>query len=516
MPDANATATMDNSNGHGWRRWAVAVGAVLIACLARAVLWPDLFREATFMPLFGAVLLSAWYGGLGPGLLAVALGAAFMAWTIFPPLENFAVSDPRSQLGMALYLAFGTGICLACHSLHASRRRQRVVQAALHEVKLREAMTVAETAQLAAEAQRKDRFLATLAHELRNPLAPVRYAVEIARRNPAYASDALATIDRQVDHLSRLVEDLMDVSRIARDRLELRTGIVRAEDVLAVSLETARPVIEGAGHRLDIVEPDRRWALEGDLVRVAQAITNLLNNAAKFTPPGGIIQVEVTADDATLSFTVTDNGVGIDPGDIERLMQPFEQGVPPPHMAPSGLGIGLALSRQIAQLHGGSLVLERGPDGTGTRATLRLPRARDVAPAVAPVLPARSTEAISVLVADDNADAATTLRLMLELEGHTVHVASDGEEACQLAEAVRPAAAFIDLGMPRRDGLQVCGWIRGRPWSRRTRLIALTGWGQASDFERTRRAGFDAHLVKPVDSGTIMRALRGEDRSAAN
>ena len=484
---------------HGWPKWAVAIGAIFAACVARSLLWPEVFHEATFLPFFGAVLLSAWYGGLGPGLLALALGAAFMAWSIFPPLENFAISDPRSQTGMALYLAFGTGICLACHSLHRARSRQRLFQSELHERELQQARMEAEAEQLAAEAQRKDRFLATLAHELRNPLAPVRYAIEVARRDQKRTPDALATIDRQMEHLNRLVEDLMDVNRIARDNLELRIGTHRATDVLAVALETA---------------PD--WALEGDLVRVAQAVTNLLNNAAKFTPPGGAIRVEIVADPDTLAFTVTDNGVGIDPGDTGRLMQAFEKGEPPPHKAPEGLGIGLALARQIAQLHGGSLKLERAPDGIGTRATAYFPRAADAPPlpGVHPV--ARRPDAVSVLVADDNPDAATTLAMLLELEGHTVHVASDGEEACRLAEAVRPNVAFIDLGMPRRDGLEACRWIRERDWGHDMRLVAVTGWGQQSDFERTRLAGFDLHLVKPVEPGAIIEALRVPLASSAH
>jgi len=500
---------------HGWRKWALAIGAIFAACVARALLWPDVFRDATFLPFFGAVLLSAWYGGLAPGLLSLALGAAFMAWSIFPPLENFAVSDPRSQLGMALYLAFGTGICLACHSLHRARRRQRVIQSELHERELHQTRMQAEAEQLAAEAQRKDRFLATLAHELRNPLAPVRYAIEVARRDHKRTPDALATIDRQVNQLNRLVEDLMDVSRIARNALELRNATLRATDVLAVALETAGPVIEQARHKLEIVEPDPDWALQGDLVRVAQAVTNLLNNAARFTPPGGAIRLEIVADAATLAFTVTDNGVGIDPDDTERLMQPFEMGPPPAHKAPEGLGIGLALARQIAELHGGSLSLERAPDGIGTRATARFPRAADAPPLPGAHPVARRADAMSVLVADDNPDAATTLAMLLQLEGHTVHVATDGEEACRLAEAVRPKVAFIDLGMPRRDGLQACRWIREHAWGRDMRLVAVTGWGQASDFEQTRLAGFDLHLVKPVEPGAILAAMGGKQRATS-
>lgn len=199
-------------------KWAVAIGATMVAALARLVFWPELFRDTTYLPFFCAVLLAAWYGGLAPGLLSLASGAVIVAWGVFPPLENFAIANPSSRIGMGMYLAFGAAISVSCHSLHAARQRQRAIQAELHERDLHRVKMQAEAEQLAAEAQRKDQFLATVAHELRNPLAPVRYAVEIARRDPKQASEALATINRQISHLNRLIEDLVDFNRIARAR----------------------------------------------------------------------------------------------------------------------------------------------------------------------------------------------------------------------------------------------------------------------------------------------------------
>lgn len=241
-----------------WLRWAVAVGAVVAGSVARAVLWPELFRDATYLPLFGAVLFSAWYGGLAPGLLSLALGGAFLAWTIFPPLQNFAISDPQEQVGMALYLTFGCAICFACHSLHLARKRQQTILAELHEGELHRVKIQAEADQLIAEAQRKDRFLATLAHELRNPLAPMVLAIEVSRLDRRRASHALATIDRQVSHLNRLVEDLMDVSRMTRNAIELQVGIVSAMDLLAGSLERRPHTSRTAGTHLMSWSPIRR------------------------------------------------------------------------------------------------------------------------------------------------------------------------------------------------------------------------------------------------------------------
>ena len=485
----------------------MAIVSTAAAGSARLFLWPDFFRQSTFYPFFAAVLLTAWYGGLGPGVLCLLVGAAVIEWAIFPPAYHFELPDPQSQIGLLLFIALGSAICIACHSLHAARVRQRSAQEQLLEREVQRAKMEATAAQMIEESKRKDEFLAILAHELRNPLAPVVYALDLAKRDARRVGEALASIERQIRQLSRLVDDLIDLDRIGQGKLRIERTPTRAREIVAAAVEATDHVIRQHRHQLAVDLPGAGLVVDVDAVRATQVLTNLLSNAAKFTPPGGRIAVETHAAETGVTFCVTDNGVGIEPVEVPRLLRLFEQGPTPGHCAPSGLGVGLALAGSIMELHGGALRLEPASSGRGTRACVTFQRADAVPADPSPVAAAARHAFKKILVADDNPDAALTLGTLLESEGHEVTIATDGNAACERAAELHPDLALLDIGMPGRSGIQVCEWIRAQRWGHACRIVAITGWGQDTDIEKTREAGFDAHLVKPVGMDTVLQLV---------
>lgn len=367
--------------------------------------------------------------------------------------------------------------------------------------------------------RRKDEFLATLAHELRNPLAPIRQAALVAKASPDAKRQrwALDVIERQVGHMALLLDDLLDVSRISRGKLALRPELVELRSVVDAGVETVWPLLEAKKHRLDLRLPSGPLRLVADPVRIAQVLSNLLSNAAKYTDPGGTIAVEAEAGEGQLVLRVRDNGIGLSADDLGEIFEIFSQVTAARHRAEGGLGIGLALSRALVQLHGGTLeVASEGP-GRGSEFTLRLPMpATDglrPGPARAGKAGAKG-ERRRVLIADDNADALSTLAALLEMEGHEVHTATDGVHAVTLAARVRPDIAILDIGMPGLDGHGAARRIRAQPWGADVLLIALTGWGQAHDQEEAKRAGFDHHCTKPVDVPRLLVLLEPERLAA--
>jgi PAS domain S-box-containing protein len=365
--------------------------------------------------------------------------------------------------------------------------------------------------------RRKDEFLATLAHELRNPLAPIRQAARVAKASPDAARTgwALDVIERQVGHMALLLEDLLDVSRISRGQLQLRLARVDLKGVVDAAVETSSPLIEARRHRLEVVLPPQPVELLADPVRIAQVLGNLLSNAAKYTEPGGSIRLVAEQDADRLLLHVRDNGLGLAPENIEAIFGMFSQVAAAAEHAQGGLGIGLALSRGLVQLHGGTLQARSDGPGQGSEFTVALPlppqaaAAADIGDAQAPASARDAARRRRVLIADDNADALSTMAMLLEMEGHEVHTAADGEQAVAQAEAVRPDIAILDIGMPRLNGHEVAARIRSSDWGRRMLLIALTGWGQAHDQERARAAGFDHHCTKPVDLGQLLGLVDG-------
>jgi PAS domain S-box-containing protein len=369
--------------------------------------------------------------------------------------------------------------------------------------------------------RRKDEFIATLAHELRNPLAPIRAALQVLQQtsDPSAALRMREVMDRQVGHMVRLVDDLMDVARISSGKVELRRQPVTAREVIEAALETSRPLIERARHQLSISLPDGDLWLDGDPTRLAQVVSNLLNNAAKYTPDGGAIRVSAAADGPRdLRITVQDNGDGIPAHVLPEVFEMFAQGEDTLARAQGGLGIGLTLVRQLVRMHGGDVVADSAGAGRGSTFTVTLPllhRDERASPDPADAGGARDAQVLRVLVADDNVDAATTLAMLLELMGHRCITVHDGPAAVEAFAQQRPDVALLDIGMPGLDGYEVARQLRALQGRAPLRLVALTGWGAANDRVRSAQAGFDLHLTKPVDYESLLAALQMQDRQAA-
>jgi PAS domain S-box-containing protein len=360
--------------------------------------------------------------------------------------------------------------------------------------------------------RRKDEFLATLAHELRNPLAPMRYALELFRAggDPADLMRAHGVLDRQLRQLVKLIDDLLDVSRITRGRLEIDTDIIELRQVIAAAVEATPFATDTARQTLTVSLPDDTVHLRGDSMRLAQVFLNLLNNAAKYTPPGGHVELSATAADGEVTITVSDSGVGIPSAMLGRIFDMFVQVDSTREQVQGGLGIGLTLVRQLIELHGGTIEAHSDGENRGSRFIVRLPVA------AAPETPTRVGDAASarvttrrILIADDNADAAELLEMWLKMAGHEVRSAQDGEAALIVAETMQPDVLLLDIGMPKVSGYEVARRIREKPWGSRAMLIALTGWGQEEDLRRSREAGFDHHLTKPVDPSAIDALIAG-------
>ncbi len=360
---------------------------------------------------------------------------------------------------------------------------------------------------------RKDEFLATLAHELRNPLAPIRTAAHIVGSERGTRDDqqrAGRIIERQVAVMRRLIDDLLDVSRITAGKLQIRPTRLALAEVIDLAVATIRPICDEAGHELTIIVPETPIYVEADSARLAQAFGNLLHNACKFTAPGGHVTLSATlADNGMAEVTVRDDGVGIDREFLPRLFEKFSQFGPHVGRAQAGLGLGLSLVQGIVTQHGGSVTAASEGPGKGSAFVVRLPTAEAPAPVVASATPAVSEHSRrTVVVVDDNQDNTAALVSVLTLEGHEAHGAHDGPTALALAEQVQPDVMLVDLGMPDMDGFEVCRRIRATPRGPSMLLIAQTGFGQAKDVARARQVGFDWHVTKPVDIDHLRQLLR--------
>jgi len=363
--------------------------------------------------------------------------------------------------------------------------------------------------------RRKNEFLAMLSHELRNPLAPITNAVHMLGSGDATKVEwARDVLDRQVKQLCRLVDDLLDVSRITHGKIELRLEAVDVAEVINVAVETVRPFVDARSHALTVTPPSQPVRVRGDFARLAQVLANLLNNAAKYTEDGGQIALSADREGGQIVFRVRDSGMGIPKESLGSIFEPFRQLGPAIDRPQGGLGVGLTLVKRLVDKHGGAVEVSSAGPKAGSEFVVRLPLLVDVAagePAELHVAEAahaaRPRRRRRILVADDNVDLATSMGLLLELMGNEVRVTHDGMAAVAADTEFRPDVVFLDIGMGKLNGLDACRHIRRKPWGKEPIIVALTGWGQAEDKNRSREAGFDHHLVKPIEPAVLQRFL---------
>ncbi|MES2306341.1 MAG: PAS domain S-box protein [Gemmatimonadota bacterium] len=422
----------------------------------------------------------------------------------------------RSYIGVPLTVrgrTLGAITFITAESGHRYDERDLAVASDL----ARRAGIAIENSQLYGELQkadrRKDEFLATLAHELRNPLAPISNSLALMKRagaDPDLIAQSRGAIERQLSQLVRLVDDLLDVSRITRDRLQLKRGRVELASVVHHAVDGVRHLCERAGHELTTNLPPEPVYLDADPVRLTQMLGNLLINACKYTPPGGRISLTASCGNGAVMISVRDNGVGISAEMLPQIFDLFTQADRAEGGDEGGLGIGLSLVKRLAELHQGTVTARSEGLGRGSEFELRLPILQDQSAAPAEQATSTRVERSAgrrVLVVDDNRDSADSLAMLLELEGHETQTAYDGQDALVRAESFRPELVLLDIGLPKLNGYEVCRTIREQSWGKEMVVIAQTGWGQEEDRRRSREEGFDSHLVKPIDHGALLRLL---------
>lgn len=438
-----------------------------------------------------AVMVSAWYGGLGPGVSSSVLSVLAGNYFLMEPARSFWLSSPSDWLRVAAFLVTAGVVSSLSESLHEARR-----QADLRADALRDA------------GRRKDEFLSMLSHELRNPLAAIHNAVEIlavSRHDPEQTERTRELIERQLRQLVRLVDDLLDHSRVTRGKIRLRRAPVNLAQVVSTAIETSRPLIEARGHQLTVELPEPPLYVDADAPRLAQVLSNLLTNAAKYTRTAGRIDLLAELVDGEVCLRVRDTGIGIAPEMLPRVFDPFVQAESSTDRTQGGLGLGLTLARRMIEMHGGTIEARSAGLGRGTEMVIHLPAL--TLPAVEKTQDGSSGQAprnalaepLRVLLVDDNKDSAESLALLMRLPGHEVRTAYEGISALAEARKFMPDVVVLDIGLPRMDGYQVARRLRQEPGGDRLMLLALTGYGQEEDHRRSQEAGFDHHLVKPVD-----------------
>ena len=496
-------------------RYTAAIAIAAAAVVLRWFLLPWLQSDLPYATLFGAVAVAVWMGGWGPALAAAVSGLIG---------TSLLFGKPESLLGnpgITTFFALGVYV-LTCgliiglgQTMRKARDDYRRSQEMYKDVAL-------ELKQRAVELQRADaiksQFLATLSHELRNPLAPIGNGIAILKRRiPDGPTDIYAMMDRQLRQVTRLIDDLLDVSRLDRGKLELRREKIAVDSFVNAAIETARSNIEGKSHELVVRYAPRTFHVDGDPTRLAQVIANLLNNAAKFTPSNGRIELSMRTEGPQAVISVRDNGIGIPSAELGRIFDMFVQLDASKTQAAAGLGLGLALARSLVTMHGGELKAQSAGPGRGSEFAVHLPLAG--APTKSSGDRGHTQPSAMhrrIVVVDDNVDAATSLAALLDSNGHIVRTCYDGSHAFEAAAQLVPDVAFIDLNMPHPDGIELAKMIRKQPWGKGVRLVALTGMGQPADLARTREAGFDEHLTKPASEAQLLTAVAMARHTASN
>ncbi|WP_338766480.1 response regulator [Massilia sp. METH4] len=468
-------------------------------------------RDITTTPYLDALLgTDASQGNAGTRAYRYLSGGTPLAPQELPMRVAARRGQPVRGEELDVQLADGRSLTLLVNAaplFDAGQRVRGAVAAVMDVTALKNVQRELETAN-----RQKSQFLSVLAHELRNPMAAIGYSVEMLRHvaSPGMIGKAREVIERQTRHMSRLLDDLLDLSRIALNRIELDTRLIDLRRPIELAYESTRALVESLGHDIRFELPVTPVLVQGDEVRLTQVMSNVLNNAAKFTPAPGAITVRVVAGQGRAVVTVADNGTGIAPEQLESVFEMFSQGQSKVSGGAEGLGIGLAVVRKLVDLHGGTVQALSEGAGRGTTVRIELPCAateRSEDPVVAAGATSAAGTHARLLVADDNIDAADLLAEVLRLEGYSVQVAYDGREAIRLAGEMRSDALVLDIGMPHANGLDVARWVRAQDWSSNVVLIAVTGWGQHHDRSATLEAGFDEHLVKPVSPQEIIAAL---------
>ncbi|HMF15360.1 MAG TPA: ATP-binding protein [Gemmataceae bacterium] len=529
MPSARDFLAVWGSGPISFRKLARQLGVVLssvaLAAIARLALSPELGNHAPFTMFFIAVVACAAYGGFALGLAATILGAVAAIMLFAPPHLFGHGPGVEFLVGLLLYLFGGVIVCWLCESLRVARwrseahalravQRQRLLEAEVARRTRVERLNVKLCLELEDANHRKDVFLAMLAHELRNPLAPIRNAIQVMRladRADPRLTWSRDVIGRQVDHLARLVDDLLDVSRLMRGAIRLQPRPIELAVIVADALETSKPLVAARGHELSVALPVERVRLHGDPARLAQVLVNLLNNAATYTDPGGHISLRAECSGAEVIVRVRDDGRGMPAELLPRVFDLFTQGERTAARSEGGLGVGLTLAKSLVEMHGGRIEARSRGQGLGSEFVVRLPAYVD------PKEPSESRHdgdegaaagSRRILVVDDKPDAADSLAMLLELNGHQSRAVYDGPAALQAAAEFSPEVVLLDLGMPGMNGFEVVRRLRSQPGGSDKLVIALTGYNQEDDLRQCRSAGFDAHLCKPADLDRLNELLR--------
>jgi signal transduction histidine kinase/CheY-like chemotaxis protein len=486
--------------------YVVAAAGVALATVTRLALSPYLGPNYPFATYFFLLLLTVWICGVRPAVFALVLDSLAALGLLIPSLTAFGVSWPIYLAGLLVYVFVGS---VSIAIIEMERRVRRRLEG---EIEVRQR---AEEALRDAD-RRKDEFLAMLAHELRNPLAPISNATTVMalteddREAQRWSREV---IERQVQHLSSLVNDLLDVSRITQSKINLARAPLVVSAFVQAAIDSSRPLLSARRHRLEVSLPQEPLRVDGDLTRLTQVVQNLLNNAAKYTPDGGHIALSVERDGGQVNIRLKDDGVGIPAEMLSKVFELFTQVDRSLDRSDGGLGIGLTLVRRLVEMHGGSAEAHSDGPGRGSEFIVRLPLLiGDVSSPARPHLGSgktvEPTGSRRVLVVDDSTDSAATLaRLLLRL-GHEVEIAHDGPSACREALRFRPDLALLDIGLPGMDGYAVAQTLRHEPSLDGITLVAVTGYGSQSDRRKSAEAGFDNHLVKPVEFEDLMGVLR--------